>query len=167
MPAFDKSEKCLVFSSYVIKTVKNEVTGEKVAVYKREASADAESACQTRGQAILDVSEDTNNYFYGLSGQLLFIDNGSSQDARALQIYDLSTRKSIFHEPVLGTRPKLVDGKFIVFDARSDKEGAIKTCKDAAQWKREGLRIRWAQTKRLDLQTMKSTNVGALRCVSI
>ncbi len=60
-PAFEKAEKCLVFSSYVIKTVKNEITGEKVVVYKREASASAESACQTTFQGILDVSEETNN----------------------------------------------------------------------------------------------------------
>lgn len=173
-PALDKTEKCFVFSSYVVKTVENEDTREKVAVYKRVASAAAESACQTTGQAILEVSAPTDDrgttdiIFYGLSGQLLFIDkHGSWQDFLDLQIYDLNTRKLIFHEPHRGTPPKLVDEKFIVLDSPSDKKGAITTCKEAAQWKREGKEIGWAQTKKLDLQTMTSTNVGVLRCVSL
>lgn len=165
-PLFQESSgagRCLVFSKYVVKTIQGEDIGESVSVYKRGAATSLESSCQTANPAYLEVN-DSENYFYGLSGSRLFIDSGTSVESRGLEIYDLGSRKSIFNESYSGDA-KLVDGKFVVFDSPSDRKGPLKTCKEAAKWKRDGGGVGWVQGKRLDLQTLKVINVGTLRCI--
>lgn len=156
--------KCFVFGRYVVKTIQGEDLGEKIAVYKREASTDAESACQTPDEAYFDVEDSDNNYFFGLSGSLLFVDSGTSAESRGLQIYNLKTRRSIFNESYTGD-PILTAGRFVSFDSPSDKKGPAKSCKQAAKWKRDGGGVGWVQGKKLDLQTFKLTDVGILRCI--
>ena len=166
-PSFQESsdaEKCFVFSKYVVKTIQNEDGGEKISVYRRDASTSAEDACQTTGRAYLNVNDSDNYFFYGLSGSLLFIDSGTSVESRGLEIYNLTSRKSIFNESYTGD-PKLVGGRFVSFDSPSDKKGPLRTCKEAAKWKRDGGGVGWVQGQKLDLQTMKLINVGVLRCV--
>ena len=166
-PQFQESsetDKCLVFSKYVVKTVQNEDGGDNVSVYKRNSAADAESACQTGDAAYLDIGDSDNNYFYGLYGSLLFIDSGTSVESRGLEIYNLNSRKSIFNESYTGD-PKLVGGRFVFFDSPTDKRGPLKTCREAAKWKRDGGGVGWVQGKKLDLQTLKLINAGTLRCV--
>lgn len=167
-PAFKKSsdgEMCLVFREYIVKTSQRRDTGENVTVYKREASAIAESACKETGSSYFDT-ESSDQFFFGLSGSLLFVNKDSSVEPyRDLTIYNLKTREWLTEETYTG-EPKLVDGRFVVFDSDSDKRGEEKTCKDYAKWISEDLSITWVQGKKLDLQTLKVSNVGGLRCLS-
>lgn len=160
-----ESGKCFVFSKYFVKIVQNEDAGETISVYSRETSTSAQSACQTADRtAYLDINDSDEQFFYGVSGSLLFIDSGTSVESRGLQIFDLTSRKSVFNDWYSGD-PKLVNGRFVVFDSPSEKQGPIRACKEAAKWKRDGGGVGWVQVKRLDIQTLKVTNVGALRCV--
>jgi len=166
-PEFQESSetgKCFVFSKYIVKTIQGEDTGEKIAVHKRRPRTTAESDCQTAGEAYLDFTDSDNNFFYGLSGSLLFIDSGTSVESRGLEIYNLDSRKSIFNESYTND-PILTGGKFVLFDSLTDQKGPIRTCKEAAKWKRDGGGVGWVQGKKLDLQTFKLTDVGSLRCI--
>jgi hypothetical protein len=164
-PAFQKfSDKgnCFVFGKYVVKTDKTD-EGENVGVYKREGSIDGEGACQTKGEAYLFIKDADNNSFFGIIGNHLFIDSGTSVESRGLEIYDLASGKSVFTDSYTGD-PNVVEGEFVVFDSPSDKKGLLSTCKEAAKWKRDGGGVGWVQGRRLNLQTLKVTNVGTLRC---
>jgi hypothetical protein len=110
------------------------------------------------------VEDADNNSFFGISGKYLFIDMGTSVESRTIDIYDLGLKKSVLSLGYSGD-PKLTDGRFILFDESSDKNGPLSTCKEAAKWKRQGGGVGWVQGKKLDLQTMRSINVGMLRCV--
>lgn len=167
-PMFQESSetgRCFVFNKYVVKTVQNEDAGEIISVYSREASISAKIACQTTDKpAYLVVNDFDDQFFYGVFGSLLFIDSGTSVESRGLQIFDLTSRKSVFNDSYSGD-PKLVGGRFIVFDSPSEKKGSLTTCKQAAKWKRDGGGVGWIQVKRLDIQTLKVINVGSLRCI--
>lgn len=167
-PVFQESsetDRCYVFNKYVVRTDQNEDAGEIISVYSREASISVKNACQTADKsAYLDVKDSDEQFFYGVSGSLLFIDSGTSVESRGLQIFDLTSRKSVFNDSYSGD-PKLIDGRFVVFDSPSEKKGSLATCKQAAKWKRDGGDVGWVQVKRLDVQTLKVINVGALRCV--
>ena len=152
--------ECFVFAKYVIKTAPSEDGGANVSVYKRETPGDA---CETEGDPWLYVADSDNNSFFGIAGKYLFIDMGTSADSRDIVVYDLGLRKSIITQGY-GGDPKLVGGRFIVFDEPSDKKGLLSTCKEAAKWKREGGGVGWAQGKKLDLETLKAINVGPLHC---
>jgi len=157
-----ESGECFVFAKYVVKTNPSEDGGANISVYKRGSAA--ENPCDTTGEAWLYVADSDNNSFSGLSGKYMFVDMGTSVDSRNLDIYDFSLHKSVLSQGYMGD-PKLVSGRFLVFDSPSDKKGPISTCKEAAKWKRQGGGVGWVQGKKLDLQTLTSVNVGTLRCV--
>jgi len=157
-----ESGECFVFEKYVIKTNASEDGGANISVYKRGPAVG--NACDTSGDAWLYVADSDNNSFFGLSGKYMFVDMGTSVDSRNFDIYDFSLHKSVLSQGYSGN-PKLVAGRFLVFDSPSDKKGLISTCKEAAKWKRQGGGVGWVQGKKLDLQTLTSANVGTVKCV--
>lgn len=169
-PVFHQSSetrKCYVFGEYVVKTNQPAGEGDDISVYKRSSSTSAKMACKTTGKAYLFIKDSDNNSFFGIAKSFLFVDSGTSGESRGLAVYDLPSRKSIINEGYAG-EAKLVNGKFLIYDSISNKKGAIKTCKEAAKWKREGGGpIGWLQGNSLDLHTLKRTNVGTLRCIQM
>ena len=57
-----------------------------------------------------------------------FIENGTSVESRRLKLYNLTSRKSIITEEYTGD-PKLVQGRFVVFDSHSEKKSRLKPAK--------------------------------------
>ena len=157
-----ESGECFVFEKYVIKTNPSEDGGANISVYQRGPTAG--NACDTSGDAWLYVADSDNNSFFGLSGKYMFVDMGTSVDSRNFDIYDFSLHKSVLSQGYSGD-PKLVAGRFLVFDSPSDKKELMSTCKDATKWKRQGGGVGWVQGKKLDLQTLTSVNVGTVKCV--
>jgi hypothetical protein len=156
----DETGSCIIFSKYVIQTGVSDEGGEDLTVYTRGG----ERGCSITRKPILHVPNEDNNALFGIAGKWLFVDSGTSVESRGLEIYDLETGK-----PVIGVEysdePKLEGGRYVVYDAPSEKPGPISSCREAAKWKREGGGVGWVQTKRLDLDTLKQTTVGTLRCI--
>ena len=139
--------------------------GSTVNVFTWESSlAGEKDPCETKRKPVLIVANADNNDFFGISGNYIFIDTGTSVESRGLEIYDLSANnaKTVFE---YNGDPKLIDARYLLFDSPSEKPGPIKSCKEAAKWKRQGGGVGWVQGQRLDLQTMKKTSVGPLRCI--
>ena len=158
--------QCFVFNQYVVKTASGEDVGENISVYKRAGSTNANAGCKAKNALLFTIKNPDANYFIGLAGNYLFIDSGTGADVRGLEIYNLTTRKSVFsgdyHDSV-----KLLQDRFVMFDKISAKKGILKNCKQAAEIKRNGSIPGWVQDTKLDLQTMKTTPVGALRCYAM
>lgn len=160
---FSDTTSCFVFRKYIIKTAQSEDGGENISVYQRGTTASGESACKIVGNKYQYIKDADNNNFYGLFGDHIFIDSGTSVESRGLEIYNLTSGRSLTVEYT--DDPKLLDGRYVVFDSPSERKGPLATCKEAAKWKRSGGGVGWVQGKKLDLQTLKATNVGGLRCV--
>lgn len=156
----DETGSCIVFTNYVIRTGVSDEGGEDLTVYTRGN----EKGCQITRKPLLYVANEDNNAFWGLAGRMLFVDSGTSVESRGLEVFDLEKGTSIIGFVYSG-EPRLEDGRTIRFDAPSETPGPIRTCKEAAKWKREGGSVGWVQGKRLDLDTLKQTNVGGLRCI--
>lgn len=151
---------CIIFEKYVIQTGVSDEGGEDLTVYTRGS----ERGCSISRKPILHVPNEDNNALFGLAGKWLFVDSGTSVESRGLEIYNLETGKIVIGIEY-SDEPKLEGGRYVVYDAPSEKPGPISQCKDAAKWKREGGGVGWVQTKRLDLDTLKHTTVGTLRCI--
>ena len=162
----DETNSCYVFKEYVVKTVSSEDVGEEILVYKRTATTKPASYCNTKARPYLTIKNPDANYFIGLANQYMFIDSGTSVESRGLEIFDLNTKKSVYsteyHDSV-----ELQNGRFVLYDKVSAKAGAIKTCREAAKWKKEGMSIGWVINTKIDLQTLKESPAGALRCVAL
>ncbi len=171
-----ETERCLVYKNYVVKTANDKTNGgEAFKVFQRQTPSAAKAACeQTETDPLLDLSgnytgknasinEDITSVFFGLSGKYLFVDKVVEPFVGEFEIFDLTTRKSIFKNEYY-ERIKLLQHHFVDFDQWSAKDGLLKNCSQAKKWKKDGLGIGWIQQKRLDLQTLKLQNIGALRC---
>ncbi len=162
----DDNTVCYIFKEYVIKTMSGEDVGEDILVYKRAAAATPTSYCKTKTRPHLTIKNPDANYFTGLSNEFLFIDSGTSADSRGLEIYNLNTKKSVYsteyHDSV-----ELQNDRFVLYDKVSEKSGAVKNCREAAKWKKEGLSIGWVINTKMDLRTLKETPGGVLHCVAL
>jgi len=160
---FSEAGNCFVFADYIVKTDHIDADGENISVFKRSPTTNTKAACSVKGKPYLRIPDADNNSFYGLCGTYLFVDSGTSVDSRGLDVYDLVSRKSMVSEGYMNDA-KLLKGRFLVFDAPTDKKGPIKTCPQAAKWKRQGRGVGWLQPQQLDLQTLKKTSIGTLHC---
>jgi hypothetical protein len=155
---------CYVFENYTVKTTTSEAVGEQIAIYKRAAATT--DYCNTKARPYLAIENPDANYFIGLSGVFLFVDSGTSVESRGLEVFNLETKKSVYtteyHDSVA-----LENGKYVLYDKVSAKAGAIKTCRSAAKWKKEGFSIGWVQNTKIDLQTLKESPAGAMRCIAL
>ncbi len=165
---FESSENgnCYIFRKYVVKTETSDDGGQNVSVFESPAGPASKNACLPQTEPYFYVPDTDNYAFFGLVGPLMLIDKGTSADSRDFEIFDLTSRRSVITGAYSGD-PKVVEGRFLLYDWPTDKKGALYTCKEAAKWKRQGGSVGWVQGKRLDLQTLKETNVGALRCVYV
>lgn len=159
----ENGDKCLVFDKYVVKTISSEAVGEDIRVFRRAASTDAEAACDSRAAAYYTIKNADANYFVGLFGEYVFVDSGTGADGRGLEIFNLKSKKSIYSTEYYDEL-ELRDGRFFIYDKFSETKGALRTCRQAAQWKKDGFSIGWVRQSKLDLQTLKETPVGAIRC---
>lgn len=156
--------QCRVFSKYLIRTTDaEEDVGQLIGVYGRDPGS-PQQLCKVRGKRLLLVQNDDANYFDGLFGKFMFVDSGTSAGNRGIEIFDLTTGKSILSTGYYYPGVKLVEGRYLVYDYPSDKTGDIKTCKEAAKWQKEGGGIQWVISKKFDLQTRKTISVGGLKC---
>lgn len=158
-----ETAKCVVYGKYVVKTKAGEDVGENISVFQNKASVTAKNACKEKLSGLVTIKNTDSNYFYGLFESFMFIDSGTSASARGLEVYSLDSKKSLFNFNYVG-EAKILPGKILSFDQISEKAGSIKTCKQAAQIKRDGMTVGWMQTTKLDLNTLKTSTVGGLRC---
>lgn len=155
--------KCFVFGKYAVKTVTSEDVGEEIEIYRNPAANGDESICDQMKTPYFTVKNADANYFFGLSGDFVFVDNGTGSDGRGLEIFNLKTKKSIYTTEYYDAA-EIQQNRFLVYDKYSETKGALKSCRQAAQWKKDGFGIGWVRASKLDLQTLKETPSGTIRC---
>jgi hypothetical protein len=155
--------KCFVFDKYTIKTISGENVGEDIKVYRRASSISADTACENGTAAYYTIKNADANYFAGLFGDYLFVDSGTGADGRGLEIFNLKSKKSIYSTEYYDEL-ELQEGRFFIYDKLSKTNGALKNCREATQWKKDGFSIGWVRQAKLDLQTLKETPIGTVRC---
>lgn len=154
-------DDCFIYKDFVVKLKESEDGGSIVSAYSR-GSGTNQQLCKSPGKAILTVPDDDNNSFYGLYRSYLFIDQGTSASSRTLPVFDLETGKLItkldYYDDIV-----LNEGRYLEFNTWTNLKGNPKTCKNYAEWKRNG-DVVWVQGMKYDLQTKTSVKIGGLKC---
>jgi len=174
----DEKANCYVFNRYVVKAnlKKNEKedigTGEgyEIDIFKRDVKGNLKKSCEISADSLLNLKNVEGNEIGGVFGDLFFVRRNVFPDGGDLDVYDLETGKVVFTTEFSewdGYDMNITNGKFLHYRQWSKKDGLLKNCAPAKQWKKQGLGIGWLQTKRLDLTTRKEISVGALRCISV
>ena len=168
-PSFEMSNdkgRCLVFGTHIVKTIASEDIGERVLIYHREGTVKGAPACKVKGKAYASIEDTDNNSFYGISDNFFFIDTGTAANGRGLIVYNTKTGNKV-SDVSYENEPSLVGGRYLMYDAPTEKKGAISSCTEAAKWKKNGGGVGWAQGKKMDLESETVINVGGLRCYYI
>lgn len=156
--------RCLVFGRNVVKTANTEDGGEDIAIWHREGTAKRTAACKLTANPYATIRGNDNYSFFGISTNYYFIDVGTSAGSRTLHVYKTGTSDKLTEiDYYAGTNePRIESARYLHYDALSTKKG--KSCPEAAKWRKQGGGVAWLQGKKMDLDTQKSVNVGALRC---
>jgi hypothetical protein len=104
-------------------------------------------------------------YFAGVSGEYLFIDQGTGPSYRTLSIFDM--REKTF--PLAAVRysdAKIENGLFTYYETRDEVEGILAKipCPKASEWKRQGLNVVYEERMSFDLGTGKQSSLRQFRC---
>lgn len=173
----DEKGQCYVYEKYVVTTILRDnpqpgggssEAGYDIDVFRRNANKSPQENCQAE-TAVAKIKNVEGNEFGGIFRELVFVRKNIYPDGGDFDIYNLSVNKTAFSTDYSewdGYRINLSNGKYLLYRQWSKKDGLLKHCREARKWKRQGFGVGWLQTKRLDLQTLKATNVGNLRCIA-
>jgi hypothetical protein len=168
IPAAQRKQQqssCYVYDRYVVKTTETaDGVGEEIRVSLRGQSSAAAAACDVKGAATHYLIEnDDSNFFFGISGDYLFVDVGTGPEPRELRIYDLARKKRVYtasySEPI-----KVSGGLTLDYYQALEKELPRSQCPQAGKWEKEGLGFGFEQRVVLDLATLKEQKIGRPRC---
>jgi hypothetical protein len=166
--------RCHVYPGWVVVVRPREgVPGEDVAVRRRDG-ADARALCTAPpGDAAFALADPASpDYFFGLAGDLLFVDTGTGPDGRTLRLVDLAAGQTVlqagYEEPVE------VDGGVLTFtepvDDFASAEAVAATgvaCPQAAEWFESGFAVGVNRVVRYDLATRQRDDTGERVCVPL
>ena len=160
-------DRCLVFGTHIVKTTATINGGENFQMWHREGKVQGIDACELRSKPYASIDDSDNNEFYGLSANYFFIDTGTSSGDRTLMVYRTDSGAEVmkveYYSNAVG--PRIEATRYLYYDAYSSRKGLASSCPELAKWKRQGGSAGWVQSKKLDLDTQKSTDIGTLRCV--
>jgi hypothetical protein len=160
-------DRCLIFGTHIVKTTATINGGENFQIWHREGKVQGIDACELRSKPYASIEDFDNNEFYGLSAVYFFIDTGTSAGSRTLVVYKTDSGAEVMKIEYYDNSnvPRIEAARYLYYDAPSDRKGPAYSCPQLAKWKRQGGSAGWIQSKKLDLDTKKATDIGPLRCV--
>jgi hypothetical protein len=168
-PLYQQTDKttqnsCYVYKQFVVTSIPSkEDIGEDIIIFKRNATDFRKNCAQNRRQVYMTLPSTDNSSFYGLTGDIFLVDNGTSAGERGLDIVSLAAKK-VVRSVAYYEEPKVV-GNAVIYNKPSEKKGSLKACPNALKWRKQGGGEGWVQPTRLDLKTLKETPVGSLKCI--
>lgn len=105
------------------------------------------------------------DYFSGISGDYLFIDQGTGPSYRTLSIFDMRD-KTYPLRAVRYADAGIEDGTFTYYETMDEVEGALAKipCPKAPEWKRQGLNVVYEEQMSFDLKTGRQHSLRHFRC---
>ena len=105
------------------------------------------------------------DYFSGISGDYLFIDQGTGPSYRTLSIFDMRD-KTYPLRAVRYANAVIENGTFTYYETMDEVDGALAKipCPKAPEWKRKGLNVVYEEQMSFDLKTGRQNSLRHFRC---
>jgi len=161
------SGKAYLYQEYEIHVEPSpELEGMNIFLYSPEMSQGNPCKVDRKNASHIIGTGETegNNFFAGVYGNYLFIDQGTGPDLRILSVYDLSNKKLVLYNEY--SDAELKDGVLTYFKTLVPKPGVVAdiSCPDAKKWKKQGLTVIYEQRENFDLNTEMRDTVEDYRC---
>ncbi len=106
------------------------------------------------------------NTFYGIYGNLLFIDQWTGRNFKRLLAINLDSKSLVFFDT--HTLPTIKDGKLYYFRTLKAKRQSVKDkipCPEAKKWESEKKQVLYVEKMSVDLSTLKKEPSGEFSCM--
>lgn len=157
-----------VYKEYTIYVIQNaDFPGQDIHIYK-PPSPPGDPCGAGKGEKYFSISSGESggaNFFGGISGNYLFIDQGTGPSYRTLSVFDIMEKKF----PLLALRysgARIEHGILTYYETRDEVTGALEKipCPAASEWKKQGLNIIYEEKMSFDLRTGKESSLRQFRC---
>jgi hypothetical protein len=175
LPGTDKPEvrscpdgTAYVYKIYMIYVRQNaDSPGQEIHIFK-PPSPPSDPCGPGKGAEYYSLPADKTGgagFFAGVSGDYLFVDQGTGPSYRTISILDM--REKTF--PLLAVRysdAKIENGVLTYFETRDEVTGVLTKipCPQAAVWKRQGLDVVYEEEMSFDLKTGRASSLRRFRC---
>lgn len=154
-----------IYTIYVIQSADS--PGQEIHIYK-PPSPPSDPCGPGKGAEYYSLPADKTGgagFFAGVSGDYLFVDQGTGPSYRTISIFDM--REKTF--PLLAVRysdAEITDGLFTYYETRDEVAGALAKipCPQASEWKKQGLDVVYEEKMSFDLKTGRETSLRTFRC---
>lgn len=147
---------------FIVVRTRNIDVGEDILV-KTKSNANDNIACS------YDVASDDReftdaepNFFLGLQGDNLLIDQGTAPPPRRVIIVDLRTGEEVYDD--MYNRPVTVEDESFTYWKPTDENPTDENCAELESWEANGLGAGIEEHVTLDLQTLTLDESGETRC---
>jgi hypothetical protein len=158
---------CYSYRKYAIIVTPTDEVGEDIKVIAKLSANDESFLADPKKAPVHFKMPEGDNFFFGVYGDLMFIDSGSGPDPRGLDVIDLAQKKNVFNGTY--SSPIALDkGQRLVYYLEVDEKKLKKKpdCPEAEEWKQNSLGVAYEEKVSLDLATMKIARSGQMRCAS-
>ena len=149
---------------FVRVTRRSHQVGETLSVFRKAVGAEA----VMRGAAAPDFTIGQEpGWFFGVSGDHLFVDGGSSPWPRGLLAYELPKGKLVLTALYQGDPelPVLKEGRWLsYFEDLEDDPSPEPDCPEAPRWREQGRPMGFEEEVVFDLKTQRVTRTGRFHC---
>ena len=157
-----------VYKEYTIYVVQNaDFPGQDIHIYK-PPSPPGDPCGTGKGEKYFSIPAGESggeNFFAGISGNYLFIDQGTGPSYRTLTVFDMMEKKF----PLLALRysgARIEHGALTYYETRDEVTGALEKipCPAASEWKKQGLDVIYEEKMSFDLKSGKESSLRQFRC---
>ena len=138
--------------------------GEFIDVVRRR---DGEKAVEAIERALTKpdhrIANDDANFYFGLAGDRIFIDQGTGPEPRGLLVHDLANGR-IAYSGSYSTPVRLLDADRLELYREIDKPARLPDCPEQTEWTTGGLGIAWEERIIIDLRSAAESPTGDIRC---
>ncbi len=157
-----------VYKGYTIYVTQSaESPGQGISVYE-PPSPPADPCGEGKGGRYFSIPAGESggtNFFAGVSGDYLFIDQGTGPSFRTISIFDMKEKTF----PLLEIRysdAKIENGALTYYESRDEVSGVLAKipCPQASEWKKQGLDVVYEEKMSFDLKTGREISLRQFRC---
>jgi hypothetical protein len=164
---------CYIYKNYIVHAIPSKSVGHDIKVFIRSDKSSGKSVCNKESEKENLFIKNTDAFWFaGISGDYLFIDNGTAPDGRDLIVYDIPKKKKIFRSRYLEAF-SVEDKHTVSYYAGKRKIRSILECPESDRtdelkvWLTKGGSIALAEQMIVNLLSLKKRSTGKFRCVCL
>jgi hypothetical protein len=165
--------QCYIYKNYIIHAIPSVSVGQEIKVFGKLGTDFAKAQCNMPDRRTwLYIKNRDAHWFAGISGDYLFIDNGTAPDGREVIVYNIAKKKKIFRSKYLETF-SVKDKNTVSYYAGKRKIRSILECPETErtdelkEWLTKGGSVALAEQTIVNLSSLKKRSTGKFRCVAL